>query len=83
MITHVAIKCNGYIYSMPKPNRHDSILHRFNAITFPYEEGFTDINGKFYSRTEAMQIAINTGTLKSRVGRRYFQVPELFSEDLW
>ncbi len=83
-ITHVAIKCDIGTFSLPSPNRHHNVLHQFLPF---YEEdvseGFLCEDGLFYTRTEAMKIAEESGQLNRLVGDQYYQGPCLFSEDLW
>lgn len=87
MITHVAIRFHGKIYSLPAPNRHHNIIWDMVAkgqsspgMWDGSEQGFLDENGKFYNRVEALEHAIQNNQLKNpndiRAGR-------LFSEDVW
>ena len=83
-ITHVAISLNGTIYSLPRPSRHHEIYHSImGALLHDPVEGFLDEQGKFLTRLEAMERAIKTKQLNRRKGKKYYQGPELFSEDLW
>ena len=41
MITHVAIKYNGVVYSLPKPNRHHHVIRSIpGGIAGPDVQGF-------------------------------------------
>ena len=84
-ITHVAIRFQGTVYSLPPPNRHHHIIRLIVDTTgVPSvdndEQGFLDATGRFLSRRQALVSARLHGQLKDpdniRAGR-------LFSEDLW
>jgi hypothetical protein len=83
-ITHVALKRNGVIYSLPKPNRHH---HLFSlTVNDPKEDddeqGFLDNDGMFLNRAEAFIVATNANQLKPRRPGGY-DGELLFSEDIW
>lgn len=88
MITHVAIRFQGKIYSLPAPNRHHDvirlIIEQTGAKTVDAREddqGFL-ANGVGYCRRKpALRIALQAGQcepgcLGARLGR-------LYSEDVW
>lgn len=86
LITHVAIRCNGKVYSLPKPNRHHHVIwmiakeidNRVDASGD--DQGFLDENGVYYDRRSALILALKNNQVKDmkdiRAGR-------LFSENLW
>ncbi len=84
MITQVAIRYQGKVYSLPAPNRHHHILRMiFEETGEPMEEneqGFLDEEGNFLNRIEALAHALAHNQVLDpdniRAGR-------LFSEDLW
>jgi len=83
MITGVAIKKDGAVYSLPKPNRHRDVIrmmvHEYEVSPHSGEEGFIDNFGDFYLRKPAKLIAI----LNNQLIARACNDEELFSEDLW
>lgn len=84
MITHVAIKHNGKVHSLPAPNRHHHILWKAVEETgkglHGGEQGFLDDQGNFLDRFQALEHALACNQVKDindiRAGR-------LFSEDVW
>lgn len=85
MITHVAIRFHGTIYSLPKPNRHHHVLWHIIAVTGAHyidenEQGFLDDKGVFYTREEAYLHAYLNGQILNPKRARYDM---LFSEDVW
>lgn len=80
-ITHVAIRYNGNVYTMPAPYRHHDVIRMIGGIAGPDVQGFMTNRGDFLTRTEAMKVAVAAGQLKRGPGG--YQGPELFSEDLW
>ena len=86
MITHVAIKQDGKIYSLPMPSRHHNVIHMMVEICglkipITGEEGFiwTDDTGRdmnFVDREIAAALAYNSGWVEVLKGK-------LYSEDLW
>lgn len=85
-ITHVAIKYDGKIYSLPEPNRHHHVIRMIGeqngvGIKGPDVQGFLDEHGRFLGRRVAFAIALQTGQLNRRPGG--YNGNELFSEDLW
>lgn len=82
-ITHVAIKYDGKIYSLPKPNRHHDVIRMIGGISGPDVQGFVDEDGEFLTRKQAYALACVNGQLNRRPGPGHYQGPELYSEDLW
>ncbi len=84
-LTHVAIKFQGTIYSLPKPNRHHHVIwHIVNITKVSHvdneEQGFLDNEGNFFTREEALVIALESKQVKDLNNIR---AGKLFSEDLW
>lgn len=86
-IVGVAILCEntGDMYQLPPPNRHHDVIRVMakNAEAAVGQQGFVTDLGYFVGRHEAMKIAVAAGQLKRREGAKFYQGPELFSEDLW
>jgi hypothetical protein len=82
-ITHVALKDNNKIYSLPAPNRHHDVIGMIGGTHGQEVQGFLDANGVFLNRKQAFLVAQATGQLNRREGPGHYQGPELFSEDLW
>jgi len=88
MITHVAIRFNGVIYSLPKPNRHHHVIRHIVETTDSKtvdahgdDQGFLDDNGVYHTRESALKIAILSGQIKpDALG---IKLGELYSEDVW
>lgn len=83
-ITHVAIKLNGIIHSLPKPNRHHHIIRQIYEETGkPVRgkdiQGFLDNEGNFLSRIEAMKVAVEA----NQILENSLVLSELYSENLW
>lgn len=80
LITGVAMRHRETkaIFSMPKPARHDTLIHKLVEMGEPDfakgEQGFVTEAGEFLDREQALIHATRLGQLKSRI---------LFSEDLW
>jgi hypothetical protein len=87
MITHVAIKHDGQVWSLPKPCRHHHVLElMFNkgvGSAGPDIQGFLNGDGQFLNRHDAMKAAVSSGQLNRRPGANNYQGEMLFSEDLW
>lgn len=86
-ITHVAIKYDGVIYSLPRPNRHHHVIHLIATlngvgIKGPNVQGFLDENGEFLNRQDAFIRARRTGQI-IRPAEGGYQGGDLYSEDLW
>lgn len=88
MITHVAIRFQGKVWSLPAPNRHHDVIRLIVAETGVKtvdaredDQGFL-INGEQYARRKpALRIALQAGQCKADcLGAR---LGKLFSEDVW
>lgn len=90
-ITHVALKLNGIVWSLPRPYRHQHVYAQANLLWRPEHsngrdredcehdvQGFLDSNGRFLTRAEARELALANGQLG--IDKRY---GVLTSEDLW
>lgn len=80
-ITHVALKDNNKVYSLPAPNRHHDVIAMIGGTHGQEVQGFLDTNGTFLNRKQAFVVAQMTGQLNRPTTG--YQGPELFSEDLW
>ena len=87
MITHVAIKQDGVVYSLPKPMRHHNVIHvmceecGFDMVSG--EQGFLVEDGRghmFVNRKEAFEIAFTCDQILDEDKTRGLI---LFSEDVW
>ena len=88
MITHVAIKYDGKIYSLPSPNRHHHIIRMIAAengvgIKGPDVQGFLDKDGNFLNRREAYIYAKEHCQIIRKYLPGQYDGDSLFSEDLW
>jgi hypothetical protein len=88
MITHVAIKYDGKIYSLPAPNRHHNVIRMIAeengvGIIGPDVQGFLDDKGNFLDRHNGYIYAQANGQLKRMPGPQFYQGDDLYSEDLW
>lgn len=86
MIIAAAIRWNGMVFMLPRPNRHHHILHVMHWLCPDFEagteeQGFLTSEGNFVTRQEAMRIARAMGQVKP--GQPTPQPNDLFSEDLW
>ena len=86
MITHVAIKYLGKIFSLPSPNRHHNVIRMIaeetgEGIKDFHKEGFVTSNGMYLSRREAFIYAKNKNQLNRDPNG--YSGDELFSEDIW
>lgn len=86
-ITHVAIRHNGVVYSLPSPNRHhDVIWHIAREAGCAYvnargdDQGFLDESGRYLNRKQALVSARLHNQIKDTSKIR---MNMLFSEDLW
>jgi hypothetical protein len=88
VITHVAIRFQKKIWSLPKPNRHHDVLRDIiaktgvDSVDVPLEdEGFLDERGRFYNRKQALIHAELHGQLDTRTSK--IRTSFLTSEDVW
>lgn len=87
MITRVAIRFQGKIYSLPSPYRHHHIIPLIaektgvEFVDVDYDdEGFLDESGKYYNREQALAHALLNNQVKDPSKVRSGM---LFSEDVW
>lgn len=83
MIEVAAIRINGRVFSLPRPNRHHDIidyLAEVEQLPIPIggDQGFVDSDLGFVGRLHAADIAPANGQVK-----KLDAPPFLFSEDLW
>lgn len=86
-ITHVAIRFEGMIYSLPAPNRHhDVIMHLSNTLNVSYidvfedDKGFLDASGQYLTRKQAYYWAKDNNQI---LNLKKAMPGHLTSEDLW
>lgn len=87
MITHVAIKYLGQVWSLPEPNRHADVIRLIREQTHVLyvdvadadDEGFLDDQGKYYNRKQAVVHAI----VNDQVDASKVKLGMLFSDDVW
>jgi hypothetical protein len=82
----VAIRFEGKVYSLPKPNRHHHVIslivNKTGILSIDVEsddEGFIDEQGNFLNRKKALINAIEHNQLIDEVPLHYV----LTSENLW
>lgn len=87
MITHVAIRFKGTVYSLPKPNRHHNVIHHIVETTgekfvdaYGENQGFLDDQGRYLTRRQALIVARKAGQL---LPHREVVQEMLFSENVW
>ena len=96
MITHVAILVDGKVYRLPSPNRHHHVIKRMIELKIDPKkgiQGFTDEQGKFYTREEAWDYAIENkqtfytynpaNTSERYINKNPSEHGTLFLEDVW
>lgn len=86
-LTHVAIRFQGKVYSLPAPNRHHHVIGEIIRQTgvksvdvHDDDQGFLDEKGTYLNRRQALVSAdlfdqIKPGTV--------IRAGQLFSEDVW
>ena len=91
MITHVAVRFNGKLWSLPRPYRHHHIIRVIMYLDNMHggeldsvdahgdDQGFLDDTGQYLTRKEAEVHAALNGQIKN--GKIIGGV--LTSEDLW
>lgn len=87
-ITHVAIRFQGEVYSLPNPNRHHDVVRHIVEVTgatqvntHGEDQGFLDAHGRYLNRKQALVSAqlneqVKDACLSVKLG-------ELYSEDIW
>lgn len=88
MITHVAIRFQGKVWSLPAPNRHHHVIRLIVEQTGVKsvdaredDQGFLVNDGRYCRRGPALKIARDCGQLKP--GGMGEKLGKLFSEDVW
>ncbi len=88
MITHVAIRFQGKVYSLPAPNRHHDVIRliidQTGVSTVDAREddqGFLIDGERYCRRKPALRIAEQCGQLKP--GGMGPKLGWLYSEDVW
>lgn len=86
-ITHVAIRFQGKLYSLPAPNRHHDVIRLIasesglsHVDARDDDQGFLDSSGRYLRRKPALRVAREAGQLRADreiIGGR------LYSENLW
>ena len=86
-ITHVAIRFNGEIYSLPAPNRHHHLIRHIVETTGvdsvdsrEDDQGFLDESGRYLNRRQALYSARVNNQIKDESKVR---AKMLTSEDVW
>lgn len=84
-ITHVAIRFQGKVFSLPRPNRHHDVIRHIvetlgvNCVdTQGDDQGFLDAEGRYLNRQQALVSALQNDQIKGEV-----LCGMLFSENLW
>jgi hypothetical protein len=85
MITGVAIRYRGRVYSLHKPSRHHHVIQEIARITGEEsigenEQGFLDSADNFLTRQQALVVALAAGQVLKPLEIRGSR---LYSEDLW
>lgn len=87
MLTHVAIRFHGKVWSLPAPNRHCHVVRHIVEQTGvdsvdvdEDDEGFLDDKGTYYRRRAALSHALRCCQVKDLAKIR---MNRLFSEDVW
>lgn len=86
-ITHVAIRVDGEVFSLPEPNRHHDVIALIIRTTdhvtveaYDDDQGFLDEDGRYLTRKQALVNALMHDQVKDPDNIR---ADMLFSEDLW
>jgi hypothetical protein len=89
MITHVAIRYNDKVYSLPAPNRHHHVILLIaeelgieTVIASGDDQGFLDENGLYYRRGAALMHALEHEQVKD-LKCISVKRSKLFSDDIW
>jgi hypothetical protein len=86
-ITHVAIRFEGKVWSLPAPNRHHHVIRHIAEETgaryvdaHDEDQGFLDESGRYLNRKQALVSALLNEQVKDPSKIR---LNMLFSEDVW
>lgn len=86
MLTGVAIRFQGKIWTLPKPNRHHDVIRLIIAETgvthvdvdHQWDQGFVDETGRYYHRKAAwVHAELNDQLIRKPTGNVFT------SEDVW
>lgn len=87
LITHVAIRFQGKVWALPKPNRHHHVIAFIveqtgvdHVNSMGEDQGFVDANGQYLTRRQALVRASFTEQI---LDRSQLRGDRLYSEDLW
>ncbi len=90
-ITHVAVRYEGKVYSLPEPNRHHDVIRHIAEVNgtgnkplvgiYGDNQGFLDESGRYLIRKAALLNAKLNGQLKGP--QKEIIGGELYSENLW
>lgn len=90
MITKVAIKFEGKVFALERPNRHHNVLRMIYELYGrrgdsggPGAQGFVDEKGNFLTRQEAWKVAEANNQIVNRCGGDTSNGGTLYSENLW
>ncbi len=88
-ITHVAIRWDGRVWSLPKPFRHHHIIQTISRLTGATtidccdsrgDQGFLDASGQYLDRKQALVRALTNDQV---LDPNDIRAGMLFSEDVW
>jgi len=89
-IERVAIRHpDGRLWTVPAPGRHHHAIREAARYGWPLDEiaeseqGFTDNQGRFLNRCQALHVAKASGQLRRKTTPGAYTGPELYLEDLW
>lgn len=87
-IIGVAIQYDGVTFRMPRPARHHDVIRMIaslNAVGIagPDVQGFITNHNRFLNRTDAFDLAVQSGQLDPESDARNRKRKALYSEDLW
>ena len=76
-ITHVAIRFQGKVFSLPAPNRHHDVIRKIAEETDAErcdahgdDQGFLDESGRYLMRGQALISALLNGQVKDPAAER-------------
>jgi hypothetical protein len=84
-ITHVAVRFQEKVYSLPEPNRHHDVIiliAKETGVSYVdskgEDQGFLDSSGRYLNRKQALLNARLHNQIKGTIIHN-----ELYSENLW
>ncbi len=85
-VTHVAIRFQSKIWSLPAPNRHHHVIRHIVESTdvkhvdcYDEDQGFLDETGRYLTRKQALVSATENEQILKKTSPAHL----LFSEDVW